>query len=262
MKRAIIIVIDSLGIGAMSDSLDYGDSFECNTLSNLSKVKKDIKLPNLQSLGLGNLTNIENVSPIHNLLGSHGILNELSKGKDSTTGHWEIAGLVSEKGFETYPDGFPGDLMTRFLKAIGCAGFYGNKPASGTAIIEEYNAEHVITGFPIIYTSADSVFQIAVNTDIVDLETLYSWCQIARCLLDDGYNCSRVIARPYIQNNESLIRLNSERRDYSVPPPYGSLLDKVVASGGRVVAVGKIEDLFVGHGITHSIHSGAGLCGA
>jgi phosphopentomutase len=256
MKKAVIIVIDSLGIGAMDDASDYGDSQLCNTLANLAKVKQNIKLPNLQKLGIGNLTVVENVDSNLRPLACYGVLNELSKGKDSTIGHWELAGMVSEKGFNTYPDGFPKEMVSRFLKATGIDGYYGNKPGSGTAIIEEYNMDHKKTGYPIIYTSADSVFQIAVNTAIVSLETLYSWCEIARQLLDEGYNCSRVIARPYRETDKGLERESSARRDYSVPPPAGSLLDRVVAAGGRVTAVGKIEDLFVGQGITHSIHTG------
>jgi phosphopentomutase len=261
MKKAVIIVIDSLGIGAMADAHDYGDSHLCNTLANLAKAKENIKLPNLQRLGIGNLTVVENVHPNSKPMASYGVLNELSKGKDSTIGHWELAGLVSKKGFNTYPEGFPKEMMTRFLEATGCTGYYGNKPASGTDIIEEYNLEHKKTGHPIIYTSGDSVFQIAVNTAIVNLETLYSWCEIARQLLNEGYNCSRVIARPYIETDEGLERENSARRDYSVPPPTGSLLDKVIDAGGRVTAVGKIEDLFVGKGITHSIHTGENSIG-
>ena len=255
MKRAIIIIIDSLGVGAMEDAPDYNDGLECNTLSNLATANGGVKLPHLGKLGLGNITNVKGVEPIHSPQASFGKMKELSKGKDSTTGHWEVAGIVSEKGFSTYPNGFPKEFMDRFVERTGCGGYFGNKPASGTAIIDEFHAEHRKTAYPIIYTSADSVFQIACDVDIIGLETLYKWCEIAREMLDEGYNCSRVIARPYRETDQGLERLGGKRKDYSVPPPKGSLLDKIAENGGRVLAIGKTEDLFVGKGVTHSIHT-------
>lgn len=257
MKRAVLIVIDSLGIGAMSDAPSYGDAPESNTLANLSRACGGLRLPNLASLGIGNLTQVAGVPPVEQPIAAHGIMEEASRGKDSTTGHWELAGIVSEQGFKVYPDGFPEDMMQEFIRQTGCGGYLGNIPASGTAIIDQYHEEHIRTGFPIIYTSADSVFQIACDIARISLGVLYEWCAVARTILDQGYNCSRVIARPYEATAEGLKRLGESRKDYSVPPPPGSVLERIVHAGGRVIAVGKTEDLFVSKGITHSIHTGA-----
>ena len=261
MKRALILIIDSLGVGAMPDAPEYNDLLENNTLSNLARDNGGISLPNLGEMGIGNITEVKGIVPTDKPTASFGKMKELSKGKDSTTGHWEIAGLVSEHGFDTYPKGFPDDLMKRFVELTNCGGYYGNKPASGTAIIDEYHSQHKETGFPIIYTSADSVFQIACDVAVVPIDKLYKWCEIAREILDDGYNVSRVIARPYKETPQGLERIGSQRRDLSVPPPNGSLLELVSHAGGRVIGIGKTEDLFVGKGITHSIHTGSNLEG-
>ncbi|ABK44946.1 phosphopentomutase [Magnetococcus marinus MC-1] len=257
MKRVAIVVIDSMGIGAMPDAAAYGDRASCNTLGNVARHNHGLSLPHLQSLGLGNLLTVAGVPAIQEPLGCFGRLLEASQGKDTTTGHWEMAGLVLDKPFKVYPEGFPQALMQAFVEQSGCGGYLGNIPASGTAIIEEHHQRHCETGYPIIYTSADSVFQIACNVDVVPLQRLYAWCETARALLTDHYNVSRVIARPYRPVAGGLQRLSADRRDYSVKPPYPSLLDKVLQNKGQVIAIGKIEDIFVGSGISHAIHTGS-----
>jgi len=253
--RAIILVIDALGIGAMPDASEYGDAATCNTLVNTADACGGLHLPHLGSLGLGNLAGIMGVSPEHNPSASFGKMAEASCGKDSTTGHWEIAGLLTRVPFQTFPKGFPPHIVNAFLKEINCAGVLGNRTASGTEIISSYNQLHKVTGHPILYTSADSVFQIAANIDVVPLDKLYSWCASARHVLGRLANVSRVIARPYREVNGSLERLGGERRDYSVKPPQPTVLDVLSRSGACVLGIGKIEDLFGGAGLTHSIHT-------
>jgi len=253
--RAIILVIDALGIGAMPDASEYGDAATCNTLVNTADACGGLHLPHLGSLGLGNLAGIMGVSPEHNPSASFGKMAEASCGKDSTTGHWEIAGLLTRVPFQTFPKGFPPHIVNAFLKEINCAGVLGNRTASGTEIISSYNQLHKATGHPILYTSADSVFQIAANIDVVPLDKLYSWCASARHVLGRLANVSRVIARPYREVNGSLERLGGERRDYSVKPPQPTVLDVLSRSGACVLGIGKIEDLFGGAGLTHSIHT-------
>lgn len=257
-RRAIIIVIDSMGIGAMPDCREFGDTEKCNTLRNVCAFNKGLNLPNLEKLGLGNIQDFEGVNKVSNPIGQYGTLQEKSKGKDTTTGHWEIAGLVSEKPFSTFPEGFPKELIDKFIEETGCGGVLANIPASGTAIIEKLNEEHHKTKFPIVYTSADSVFQIALDTDMIPLETLYEWCRIARHLLDEGnYNTARVIARPYKVIDGKPTRISKDRRDYSMAPPKKTVLDKVKDSGAKVIGIGKIEDIFSKAGITHAIHTGS-----
>lgn len=257
-RRAIIIVIDSMGIGAMPDCREFGDTEKCNTLKNVCAFNRGLNLPNLEKLGLGNIQDFEGVNKVSNPIGQYGTLQEKSKGKDTTTGHWEIAGLVSEKPFSTFPEGFPKELIDKFIEETGCGGVLANIPASGTAIIEKLNEEHHKTKFPIVYTSADSVFQIALDTDMIPLETLYEWCRIARRLLDEGnYNTARVIARPYKVIDGKPTRISKDRRDYSMAPPKKTVLDKVKDSGSKVIGIGKIEDIFSKAGITHAIHTGS-----
>lgn len=256
MKRAIIIVIDSMGIGAMPDCKEYNDVPECNTLKNVAEFCGGLNLPNLQKLGLGNIQECKGVCPIENPIGQYGTMAEKSKGKDTTTGHWEIAGLVLDEPFDTFPNGFDNELIEKFIKETNCGGILGNYPASGTKIIEDLNEEHQKTKYPIVYTSADSVFQIAVNIDLIPLETLYKWCEIARKILDDGYNVSRVIARPYRVIDGKPTRVSKDRRDYSVVPHKPTLLNEIENSGGEVIAIGKIEDIFSKSGITHAVHIG------
>jgi len=258
MKRAIIIVIDSMGIGAMPDCKEFGDIPECNTLANICEFNNGLNLPNMAEFGLGNLQDFKGVPKTDKPIGQYGTMQEKSRGKDTTTGHWEIAGLVSEKPFTTYPEGFPKKLLDKFIEETNCGGILANCPASGTAIIEKLNDEHHATKFPIIYTSADSVFQIALDTDMIPLETLYQWCRIARRLLDDGnYHVSRVIARPYKVVDGKPTRIGKDRRDYSVEPTGETVLDRIKNSGGSVVGIGKIEDIFSKVGMTHAIHTGS-----
>jgi phosphopentomutase len=184
-------------------------------------------------------------------------MEEKSKGKDTTTGHWEMAGLISEKPFATFPQGFPKELIDKFIKETNCQGILANIPASGTAIITELNEEHHKTKYPIVYTSADSVFQIAVDTDLIPLETLYKWCEIARKILDkDNWNVSRVIARPYKIIDGKPTRISKDRRDYSMVPSH-TILNDIKDAGAKVIGIGKIEDIFSKSGVTHAIHTGS-----
>lgn len=257
MKRAIIIVIDSMGIGAMPDCKDYNDVYECNTLKNVCTFNNGLHLPNMAKLGLGNIQTFKGITPAPNPLGQYGTMAEKSKGKDTTTGHWEIAGLILDKPFDTFPEGFDNDLIHKFIEKTGCEAILGNYPASGTKIIEDLNEKHQKTKYPIVYTSADSVFQIAVDIDLIPLETLYKWCKIAREILDGGkWNISRVIARPYRIIDGKPTRVSKDRRDYSVVPTKPTLLNEIQNSGGEVIAIGKIEDIFSKSGITHAVHIG------
>ena len=260
MKRAIILIIDGLGVGALHDAGKYKDFPECNTLANVAKFAGNINLPNLEKLGLGNIQKLENIKPCAAPLASFGVMQEMSEGKDTTTGHWEIAGLILEKPFRVYPEKFPDFLVQEFIKRTGCMGILGNCPASGTAIINELGNEHVKTRYPIIYTSADSVFQIACHTDVIPLETLYKWSEIARKIIDENaeeYNICRVIARPFEGNSENYSRISAARKDYSVPPPKPTILNMAEQNNGTVIGIGKIEDIFVKSGITHAIHTGS-----
>ena len=257
MKRATIIVIDSMGIGAIEDAADYGDDLTCNTLCNLAHVTGGLNVPNFEKLGLGNIKDIEGVKKTDAPLAKYGIMKMKSKGKDTTTGHWEIAGLVLKHPFKTYKK-FPDEIINEFIKQTGCKGILGNIPASGTKIIEDMHNEHMKTKYPIVYTSADSVFQIAVDIDIIPLETLYDWCKIARKILDDGnWGVSRVIARPYQIIDSKPTRIGKFRHDYSVAPSEPTLLNKIVDCGKKVLSIGKIKDIFVNSGISEAIPTGS-----
>lgn len=256
MKRAIILVIDSMGCGAMPDCADYNDIPECNTLCNVAKANGGLNLPTMQKMGIGNLGDVMGVKPEAETIAQYGILQEVSKGKDTTTGHWEIAGLVLDEPFRVYPEGFPSDVIEKFIAQTNCGGILGNYPASGTKIIEDLNDEHQKTKFPIVYTSADSVFQIAVDVDVIPLEELYRMCKIAREILVGEHNVSRVIARPYHIVDGEPTRISKDRRDYSVEPPKLTVLNEILKNGGRVVGVGKIEDIYVKSGVSHAIHTG------
>lgn len=258
MARAIIMVIDSMGIGAMSDCKDFGDIPECNTLKHVCEFNNGLNVPNLEKMGLGNLQDFEGIKKVENPIATYATLIEKSKGKDTTTGHWEIAGITLDRPFATFPNGFPDELIEKFIKETNCGGILANRPASGTAIIAELNDEHHKTKFPIIYTSADSVFQIAVDTDLIPLETLYKWCEIARKILtEDDYYVSRVIARPYKIIDGKPVRISKDRRDYSIEPVAPTLLNEIKNEGGKVIGIGKIEDIFSKSGITHAIHTGS-----
>lgn len=256
MKRAIVMVIDSMGTGAMPDCREFNDIPECNTLKHVCEFNNGLNVPNMEKMGLGNIQDYEGIKKEPNPTAQYGIMEEKSKGKDTTTGHWEMAGIISKKPFATFPNGFPKELVEEFVKETNCGGILANKPASGTAIIAELNEEHHKTKFPIVYTSADSVFQIAVDTDLIPLETLYQWCTIARKILDEGdWNVSRVIARPYKIIDGKPTRISKDRRDYSMVPPH-SVLNEIKDKGAKVIGIGKIEDIFSKSGITHAIHTG------
>ncbi len=251
MKKAIIIVLDGTGIGELPDAEQYGDSGS-NTLMHIKEKCPELELPNMCRMGLGNIEDCGNLfEKTAEPLGFYGKAAEMSKGKDTTTGHWEIAGLCLQQPFPTYPNGFPKELIKEFEKRIG-TGTLGNYPASGTEIIKELGAEHLKTGFPIVYTSADSVFQIAAHKSVVPLEKLYKYCGIARELLQGEHGVARVIARPFEGEEGSFVR-TSERHDYSLLPVGNTLLDSVKAAGMQVKAVGKIRDIFAGQGITEHI---------
>lgn len=251
-KRAIIVVLDSLGIGALPDSVTYGDA-GANTLRSIKNSMDEFNIPNLRNLGLGNIDGLSDLGlSVKNPVGVYGRMAEKSNGKDTITGHWEITGLLTNTPFKTYKE-FPYDFIKRFEEAIGVE-VLGNYAASGTVIIEDLGPEHEKTGKPIVYTSADSVFQIAANTDIIPLNRLYEICEIARKMLVGHIAVGRVIARPYIIENGKRIR-TSDRKDYSVSPPQKTLLDNVKDAGKDVIAIGKINDIFAGQGVTKSIHT-------
>jgi phosphopentomutase len=249
--RAIVIVLDSVGIGELPDAADYGDQGS-NTLGNIAR-SVTLQIPTLRALGLPRLVPLRNVEPVADPLGAFGRMAEASAGKDSVTGHWEMAGVVLKQPFPTFPDGFPGDLIARFESAIGRS-VLGNVVASGTAIIDRLGPEHLRTGFPIVYTSADSVFQIAAHEDIVPVPELYRMCEIAYKLAGEGMGIGRVIARPFIGKPGAFVR-TANRKDYALPAPHATLLDLLSGVGLPVVAVGKIEDLFAARGITRAVHT-------
>ena len=252
IKRVTIIVMDSLGIGALPDAGRFGDE-GADTLGHILD-SCSLRIPNLRKLGMGNITGAAGGRlEVKEPSGAFGRFMERSNGKDTITGHWEIAGIYTQVPFKTYPDGFPQELMDEFCRRIG-RGYLGNCTASGTEIIEQLGDEHEKTGKVIVYTSADSVFQIAANTDIVPLEELYDICSKARELLKGEYSCGRVIARPYIMKNGKRIR-TSDRRDYAVSPPDETMLDLVSRTGKTVYAIGKIRDIFNGSGITEAVHT-------
>ncbi|WDV47254.1 phosphopentomutase [Clostridiaceae bacterium M8S5] len=258
INRVVWIVLDSVGIGALPDADKYGD-VGSNTLGNISKDMGGLKLYNMQKLGLGNIDDIVGVDSIERPIGCYGRLMEKSNGKDTTTGHWEMCGIYMENPFPTYPDGFPDDLVKQYERLIN-AKILGNKPASGTAIIEELGEEHMKTGYPIVYTSADSVFQIAAHEDVIPLERLYEICQVARDLLKDEHAVARVIARPFTGKVGEFVR-TANRRDFSLKPFHTILLDELKVSGYDVKAVGKIEDIFLGQGITDAVHTKSNMDG-
>lgn len=249
LNRAIVIVLDSLGIGELPDAAAFGDKGS-NTLGNIAR-KVTLNIPHLLSLGLGNIRSLPGVPPSDNPIASYGMMAEKSAGKDTTTGHWELMGLVQDYPFPTYPHGFPPEIMEKFKKEIG-RGTLGNVPASGTEIIEELGAEHIKTGYPIIYTSADSVFQIAAHEEVIPPERLYYFCRVARRILTGKNKVARVIARPFIGKPGSFVR-TARRKDFSLSPPEETLLDKLKKKNLDVIGVGKIGDIFALKGLTRSL---------
>ena len=248
MNNFFLIILDGVGIGELPDADNYGDKGS-DTLSNIAKVVGGLNLPNLESMGLGNIKNIKGVKKTDKPAASFGKLTEISKGKDSTTGHWEISGLFVDTDFSYFPEGFPEDIINKFLKLTGCKGVLGNKPASGTEIIKELGDEHVKTGFPIVYTSADSVFQIAAHEKVIPLERLYEICQITRDkVLTLPLLVGRVIARPFVGTSGNYTR-TTNRKDFSLNPPSDTILDHLYKEGITTVAIGKVNDLFNYRGI-------------
>jgi len=258
VKRVLLIVLDSVGCGDAPDAAQYSD-VGSNTLCNTSRAVNGLNLPNLGNLGLGNLTDIEGVPPVSQALGVFGRLTEVSAGKDTTTGHWELAGVPLEQAFPTYPNGFPIEIVQKFEEKIERKTL-GNYPASGTEIIKDLGEEHIATGKPIIYTSADSVFQIAAHEEVISIDELYRFCEIARGILTGKHAVGRVIARPFIGTPGSFAR-TERRKDYSLEPPSNTILDNIKKAGLEVVGVGKIEDIFANRGLTMSDHTGNNMAG-
>lgn len=247
-----MIILDSCGIGELPDAKLYQDEGS-NTIANTAKAVGGLKLPNLEKLGLGNIDTIPGVNPNNSSLANFGKMAELSVGKDSTSGHWEIMGLILKKPFPVYPHGFPPEVIEKFEKTIGRS-ILGNKPASGTEIIKELGEEHLRSGKPIVYTSADSVFQITAHEEIIPVDVLYKMCMISRKILVAEHGVARVIARPFVGKPGSFKR-TERRKDFSLAPPSETVLDILKRNDIPVIGIGKIEDLFAGKGLSQSIHT-------
>ncbi len=246
INRVILIVLDSVGIGELPDANLYNDEGS-NTLGNIAKLYPDLHIPNLIEMGLGNIDPSNLLKKTNHPTAAYGKANEQSSGKDTTTGHWEICGLILEKPFPTFPDGFPKEFMDRFEAAIGCKTI-GNIVGSGTVVINDYGDEHLAKKAPIVYTSADSVFQVAMHEDIFPIDRQYEICQIARDMLKDEYEVGRVIARPFMGTSGNYTR-TSRRKDFSLLPP-DTILDAIENANKEVFSIGKIVDIFAGKGIT------------
>jgi len=250
-RKVVLVVLDSVGIGELPDAELYGDKGS-NTLGNIAKHVKGFSIPNLEALGIGSIEGVENLIKCENPEGIYGRCSELSKGKDTITGHWEMAGVILETPLQTHPNGFPREIMDEFEAKIGRKTL-GNVVASGTAIIEELGEEHIRTGYPIIYTSADSVFQIAANEDVIPLEELYNMCKIAREMLVGDKMVGRVIARPFKGMKKGEFVRTANRHDYALEPFNKTALEYVSEAGLPMAAVGKIKDIFTGKGVTESV---------
>ncbi len=248
--RICLMVLDSAGIGEMPDAAQWGDA-GADTLGHILESRQ-VNLPNLQQMGLGNIRPLAGVSPAANPIGSYGKCTLRSNGKDTTTGHWEMAGIILEKAFPTYPNGFPPRIVDRFVTESKVPGILGNVPASGTEIIKELGEEHVRTGKPIVYTSADSVFQIAAHEEVVPIERLYEMCETARRILDGDDRVGRVIARPFLGTNAADFKRTENRHDYAVPPPR-NLLPILKDYGLDVVCIGKIASIYDSVGVTEDL---------
>ncbi|MDP7111624.1 MAG: phosphopentomutase, partial [Myxococcota bacterium] len=252
IDRVFLIVLDGVGVGELPDAADFGD-VGSNSLGQTARVLGGLRLPQLGAMGLGNLTTIDGVPPRSATLGAFGKMAERSAGKCSTVGHWEIAGVTSPVPLPVYPEGFPAEVIATFEGAIGRATL-GNRIASGTVIIGELGDEHVRTGRPIVYTSADSVFQVAAHESVIPVEELYRMCEIAREQLVGPHAVGRVIARPFVDDGGAYLR-TARRRDWSLPPPRPTILDSLSTAGLEVIGVGKIDDLFARQGLTGSHHT-------
>jgi phosphopentomutase len=250
--RATLIVLDSVGVGAMPDAGEWGDE-GADTIGHVAERAGGLKLPNLQALGLGNIRPIEGVDPVAAPAASFGKAAIASAGKDTISGHWEMAGVPVETPFITFPEGFPPDIMGRFHEAIG-RGSLANYPASGTVIIEELGREHMETGLPIVYTSADSVFQVAAHEDVVPVETLYAWCRAAFEIVTPR-GVARVIARPFVGEPGAFVR-TTNRKDFALRPPRDTLVDQISAAGLAATSVGKVKSIFGERGFTRGVKAG------
>jgi phosphopentomutase len=248
--RIVLIVLDGAGIGAMPDAPEWGDAGS-DTLGHILE-SRPIRLPNLQRYGLGNIRPLKSVPPLDYPVGSYGRCALRSNGKDTTTGHWEMAGIILDQAFPTYPGGFPQSIIDRFIAETGVRGILGNVPASGTEIIKELGAEHVKTGMPIVYTSADSVFQIAAHEEVISLDRLYDICETARRMLDGEHEVGRVIARPFLGEQGGFYRTEN-RHDYAVPPPRENLLPALKDENLDVVCIGKIASIYDSVGVTEDL---------
>jgi phosphopentomutase len=258
INRVIVIVLDSVGIGEAPDAAAYGD-VGSHTLGNMARAVGGLQVPVMEQMGLGNIAILEGVIPQTEPTAVYGKMAEVSAGKDTTTGHWELMGLHLKQPFPLYPDGFPPEVINAFEARIG-RGTLGNYPASGTEIVDELGEEHMRSGRPIIYTSGDSVFQIAAHEEVIPIDELYRICEVARDLLRGEHEVSRVIARPFVGRPGAFER-TANRHDYSVIPPQPTLLDNVQGAGQMVYAVGKINDIFVGQGITDFIKTADNMDG-
>lgn len=257
MPTVTVIVLDSVGVGSLPDAHEFGDD-GAHTLDHTLQ-QTGVSLPNLKELGLGNIEGVQSLPPAERPLASYGRLSELSPGKDTTTGHWEFMGVVLEHPFRTFEE-FPPEVMDAFDAATG-RGHLGNVPASGTDIIRDLGEEHLASGWPIVYTSADSVFQVAAHVDVVPLQQLYAWCQAARRILTGEHSVARVIARPFSGEAGAFERLGADRRDYSVSPPTTTVLDVLKEAGREVIGIGKIPDIYGQRGFTSEVHTKSNLDG-
>ena len=254
LGKIILVVLDGVGIGELPDAISYGDE-GANTIANTARAVGGLKLPSLGRLGLGNIIPIEGVPRTDVAQGCYGKMAERSKAKDSTIGHWELAGVITERSFPVYPNGFPKELLQKFLEVTHCRGYLGNKPASGTEIIKELGDEHVRSGSPIVYTSGDSVFQIAAHEEVIPLQKLYEICRKTReQVVIGGHSVGRVIARPFVGKSGGYSR-TPNRKDYALDPPSETLLDVLMKHHVDTLSIGKIDDLFSGRGLKEKIHT-------
>src|SRR5215204_5220717 len=246
-NRIVLMVLDSAGIGEMPDAAAWGDA-GADTLGHILESRR-VNLPNLQRLGLGNIRPLQNLSAIDDLIGNYGKCTLKSNGKDTTTGHWEMAGIILKKAFPTFPEGFPPRIISEFIEQAKLPGVLANVPASGTEVIKQFGEEHVRTGKPIVYTSADSVFQIAAHEEVIPVERLYEICHIAREILDGEDRVGRVIARPFVGETAETFKRTENRHDYAVPPPE-NLLPLLKDNSFDVICVGKIASIYDSVGVS------------
>lgn len=253
INRVIWIILDSVGMGELPDAAAFGDQGS-NTLGNIAEKFPEIKLNNMIRMGLGNIDGMKNIKKTDKTIGAYARVAEQSNGKDTTVGHWEMIGIHSKQPFPTYPTGFPEEIIQEFIRLTGVPGILGNCVASGTEIIKEKGEEHIVTRKPIIYTSADSVFQIACSEDVYSLKELYQMCEVARKILKGENAVARVIARPFLKDGDEYVR-TANRRDFSLLPDKNNLLVHLQEKGENVLGIGKIEDIFAGVGIMEAVHT-------